>query len=47
MYVNEKDKAKIRKLAEREGITMTKLCRNVIAQWVQSQMGAEEEAEYE
>ena len=46
-YSNALDKAKLRKLAESRGITTTKLCRNIIAEWVRTHLNSEEEEEYD
>jgi acyl-CoA synthetase (AMP-forming)/AMP-acid ligase II len=47
-YVNPVDKAKLRKLAESRGITMTKLSKNIIADWCRRHLKSEDdEEEYE
>jgi hypothetical protein len=46
-YSNASDKAKLRKLAESRGITTTKLCRNIIAEWVRVNLKSEEDDEEE
>ena len=44
-YSNAADKAKLRTLAESRGITTTKLCRNIIAEWCRRNLNSEEEEE--
>jgi hypothetical protein len=45
MYVNSADKAKLRALAESRGITTTKMCRDIIRDWVQVNLKGESEEE--
>jgi hypothetical protein len=44
-YVNASDKTKLRVLAETKGITTTKLCRNIIAEWVRANLNQAKEEE--
>jgi hypothetical protein len=44
-YVNSADKAKLRALAESRGITTTKMCRDIIRDWVQANLKGESEEE--
>jgi len=42
-YVNKVDNAKLRALADRHGTNPTKLCKNIIAEWVRVNLRRGEE----